>query len=136
MTKRGRKQIPIDWNQFNKLCALQCTLQEISFFFHCSPDTIERRVKQEHKMSFESYFQEKRVEGLISLRRNLFNMSVRNPAAAIFMAKNWLGMTDALSIGSTVKHEHKHEVKIINASDIKPALEALVACGAVQVNSN
>ena len=43
----ARPQIKIDWDQFNKLCALQCTQVEIAEWFNCSIDTIARAVSTE-----------------------------------------------------------------------------------------
>ena len=75
-------------------CQMQCTLREIANYFNCSEDTIENRVRQVHGVSFSEYFAKKRVTGLVALRRNLFRLSERNVAAAIFLAKNYLGMSD------------------------------------------
>ena len=75
-------------------CHMQCTLPEISSYFNCSVDTIERRVRETHGITFAEYFKTKRVSGLMSLRRNLFRLSEKNAAVAIFLAKNWLGMAD------------------------------------------
>ena len=98
----ARPQIQIDKTQFENLCKLQCTLQEIAGWFGCSEDTIERWCKREYKQSFADVFSKKREAGKISLRRNLVRLSERNPAAAIFLAKNWLGMSDKMEEKVTV----------------------------------
>ena len=98
MAKVGRTPISIDWKQFEGLCAMQCTLREIANHFLCSEDTIERRVKEHYSCGFSDIFKRKRVAGLISLRRNLFEMSKKQPQVAIFLAKNWLGMADKQEI--------------------------------------
>lgn len=92
----ARPHIEIDKNQFENLCKLQCTLGEIAGWFNCSEDTIERWTRREYKKPFAEVFKEKRQAGKIALRRNLLRMSERNPATAIFLAKNWLGMTDRM----------------------------------------
>lgn len=98
----ARPHIEIDKNQFENLCKLQCTLAEIAGWFSCSEDTIERWCKREYKQSFADVFSKKREAGKISLRRNLVRLSERNPGAAIFLAKNWLGMTDKQSTQTEV----------------------------------
>ena len=103
MAKMGRPKIPIDWKQFDQLCFIQCSLNEIAFFFGCSIDTIEKRVKVERGVTFSEYFGKKRVGGLISLRRNLFKQSEKSAAVAIFLAKNWLGLRDNQSMEVTGK---------------------------------
>ena len=96
--KGGRPKIVIDWEQFNKLCILQCTLSEIAAWFNCSEDTIENKVKQEHKVGFSDYYRAKKGIGKIALRRKLDHMADKNPAVAIFLAKNHLGMSDRQDI--------------------------------------
>ena len=92
---KGRRKKEIDYKELEKLCHIQCSEQEIADWFHCSVDTIERRVKEKFGITFAEYFSKKRVGGLISLRRTLFKLSEKNAAVAIFMAKNWLGMRDS-----------------------------------------
>jgi len=96
--KNGRPKIIIDWKQFEAYCAMQCTLREIADYFNCSEDTIERRVKEHYNSGFAETFKRRRQVGLMSLRRNLFKLSEKHPAAAIFLAKNWLGMKDTQEI--------------------------------------
>ncbi len=98
MAKNGRPKINIDYKQLEGFCLIQCSLVEIAAFFNCSEDTIERRVKEHYGISFAEFFAKKRIGGLISLRRNLFKLSEKQPAVAIFLAKNWLGMSDKQEI--------------------------------------
>jgi len=95
----GRPRIEIDWEQFDKLCMIQCTLPEIACFFNCSPDTIERRVKDTHDTNFAAYFELKRGTGKISLRRKQFETAMSgNVAMLIWLGKNWLGQKDRREI--------------------------------------
>jgi hypothetical protein len=73
--KLGRKKIPINWMQFDKLCALQCTLVEIAGWFECSEDTIERRIKERKKLTFAEYHKKASAAGKMSLRRKQFEMA-------------------------------------------------------------
>ena len=90
----GRPVKELDWKEFEQLCFLQCSLQEVCLWFHISHQTLEKRCKEYYGETFRQIFEKKRVGGLISLRRNLFKQSEHNPACAIFLAKNLLGMTD------------------------------------------
>jgi len=94
----GRPKIDIDWKQFEAYCALQCTLREIADYFNCSQMTIERKVKEHYNCCFVDIFKRKRQKGLMSLRANLFKMSEKQPSVLIFLAKNWLGMSDKQEI--------------------------------------
>lgn len=91
---RPRKEI--DQEDFEKLCGLQCTLEEIAGWFKCSEDTIERWCKRTYHESFAEAYKKHSVQGKISLRRNLFNLSKTNGGTAIFLAKNLLGMRDSV----------------------------------------
>ena len=94
MAKMGRPIIEIDWQEFERLCYLQCSLAEICEWLHVTDKTLQARVKERYGETFSLVFKKKRVGGLISLRRNMFKLSERNPAVAIFLAKNLLGMAD------------------------------------------
>ena len=88
----------INWEELDKLCFMQSTIREIAHWVKCSPQAIENRCAKEQGMSFGKYFEKKSAGGLISLRRNLFKLSESNVAAAIFLAKNYLGMSDKQEI--------------------------------------
>lgn len=95
---RGRPKIDIDWNELDKLCQMQCTLVEIASWFKVSEDTIERRCKETHGITFQEYFNQKRSGGLVALRRTQFQLAMKNPAMAIFLGKNYLGQSDKQDI--------------------------------------
>jgi hypothetical protein len=96
MAKRGPKMIEIDWIAFDKLCAMQCTLNEIAAWFDCSIDTIEGRCKKIKGMKFSDYYRQKKEKGLISLRRAQWQGAVegKNTALLIFLGKQYLGQSD------------------------------------------
>lgn len=108
---RPRKEI--DSEQFEKLCALQCTLKEIAGWFGCSEDTIERWCLREYQdengqpMSFAEAYKNFSVDGKISLRRFQFKMAERNPSMAIWLGKQWLGQRDSLDVGMNVDNRAK-----------------------------
>jgi len=91
---RGRPRKEIDRSQFEGLCKLQCTLEEIAGWFDCSEDTIERWCSREYKQKFAEIYAEKRQAGRISLRRAQFRLAEKNAAMAIFLGKNYLGQSD------------------------------------------
>lgn len=94
MNKSGRPRVEIDKKQFENLCALFCTKEEIARFFECSEDTIDRWCKRTYHETFAVVSAQKRVRGIISLRRAGFEMAQTNPSVHIFYAKNHLGMAD------------------------------------------
>lgn len=96
----GRPRKDIDKSNFEKLCGLFCTLDEIAGFFDCSEDTIERWCKREYEQSFAEISAKKRGLGKISLRRAGLELAKKNAAVHIFYCKNYLGMTDSVAIES------------------------------------
>ena len=91
----GRPKIEINWDQFNKLCGLQCTQLEIASYFDCSEDTIERRVKEVHGVTFAVYFAQKRGAGKIALRRKQYEAALAgNVTLLIWLGKQYLGQMD------------------------------------------
>ena len=88
----GRKAVHIDLDQLERLCALQCTDEEVAAFFRVNARTIERRKSQP---AFAEAMSRGKATGRMSLRRQLWALAAKgNPAANIFLAKNLLGYKD------------------------------------------
>ena len=98
--KGGRPKIPINRQDFEKLCTLQCTLEEVAGFFDCSHDTIERWCKRTYGETFGKVFNSKRSKGLISLRRAQFRMAEGNATMAIWLGKQYLNQKDLVVFDS------------------------------------
>lgn len=84
----------INQKQFEKLCELQCTKDEICAMFECQDDTLERWCKRTYKKGFSEVFKEKRQLGKMSLRRSQMKMAETNPTMAIWLGKQYLGQRD------------------------------------------
>lgn len=96
MARTGRPRIEIDKRNFEKLCGLQCSLEEIAGFFECSADTLERWCKREYKETFAETLKKYSSHGKISLRRNQFKLAEKSAAMSIFLGKQYLGQKDNL----------------------------------------
>lgn len=94
----GRPKKVIDFEIFKKLCALQCTKEEIAGFFDCSEDTIEKFCKNESGERFSALYKKFSQSGKISLRRSQFRLAETNSAMAIFLGKQYLGQSDSASL--------------------------------------
>ena len=90
----ARPRIEIDQTQFEKLCGLQCSLEEIAGWFNCSEDTIEKWCQRTYEERFTDVFAKKRCAGKISLRRSQWKLAEKSAAMAIFLGKNYLGQSD------------------------------------------
>lgn len=94
MSRTGRPRVEIDQEQFEKLCFIQCTLNEIASWFRCSEDTIERWCKREYKETFAETHKKYSAGGKISLRRYQMKMAEHNATMAIWLGKQYLGQSD------------------------------------------
>lgn len=96
---RPRKEI--DQKQFENLCGLQCTLEEICGWFDVCSDTLETWCKRTYKRSFSEVFAQKRGAGKISLRRSQWRLAEKNATMAIFLGKQFLGQRDSVDVAVT-----------------------------------
>ena len=100
MVRRGPKtrgpQSFSDWEDFDKLCTMQCTKAEIASWWDCSVDTIVRRVEEEFQTKFAVVYAERKAKGKISLRRAQWQKAVDKQSVPmlIWLGKQYLGQTD------------------------------------------
>ena len=92
----ARPKKEIDKTEFEKLCALQCTENEICSWFDVSDRTLERWCESTYNQRFVDIFAIKREKGKISLRRSQFQLAEKSAAMAIFLGKNYLGQRDSI----------------------------------------
>lgn len=92
--KMGRPIIEIDKEQFEKLCSIQCTLEEMAGFFDCCDDTINNWCKKTYGETFSEVYKKKSASGKMSLRRIQFKLAEKNPTMALWLGKQYLGQKD------------------------------------------
>ena len=112
---RPRKQINKD--EFEKLCGIMCTKEEIAGWFKVSEDTIDRFCKREYGESFAVVSKEHSSMGKISLRRSQFKLAEKSPAMAIFLGKNYLGQKDSFEQTVTTIEDLTPLAELLNADD-------------------
>lgn len=94
-SKMGRPRKEIGREQFEKLCGMMCTEQEICGFFGVSDETLNRWCKNTYDgKTFMEAFKIYSADGRISLRRMQWKIAERNAAMAIFLGKQYLGQRD------------------------------------------
>lgn len=124
--KPGPKPIKIDWDMFDRLCYIQCTLEEIAFGLGCSTDTVERACQRERQMQFAELYKKRSAGGKMSLRRALWKNAVDkgNLGAQIWLSKQHLGMTEKIEEKSHVETDHVFRIGFSDEYDsINPAKE-------------
>ena len=89
---RPRKEI--DQKQFENLCGLQCTLEEICGWFDVTDKTLDSWCKRTYNASFSEVFKQKRGNGKISLRRMQWRLAEKNATMAIWPGKQYLDQRD------------------------------------------
>lgn len=94
MAIMGRPRKEINIKEFEKLCGMLCTEEEIAAFFGMSIETLAKRVQEHYGQTFLEVFAEKRQFGKMSLRRKQHRLAEKNAAMAIFLGKNYLGQKD------------------------------------------
>ena len=94
---RPRKEI--DQKQFENLCGLQCTLEEICDWFGVTDKTLNSWCKRTYSKSFSEVFRQKRSTGKISLRRSQWKLAEKNANMAIWLGKQYLGQKDIVEVG-------------------------------------
>lgn len=104
-----QKQANINQKQFETLCAIQCTEEEIMAMFDVSKDTLIRWCKNTYGADFATIYKEKRQNGKASLRRNQFKLAETNPTMAIWLGKQYLGQKDHTEQEIVVKEKTKAE---------------------------
>lgn len=103
---RPRKEI--DQKNFENLCGLQCTKEEICGFFDVTDKTLENWCKRTYKAGFSEVFRQKRGKGKISLRRNQFRLAEKNANMAIWLGKQYLDQKEQAN-------EHSEEIDKLDA---------------------
>ena len=97
---RPRKEI--DQKQFENLCGLQCTLEEICGWFGVTDKTLDGWCKRTYHASFSEVFKQKRGAGKISLRRSQWRLAEKNANMAIWLGKQYLGQKDQVEASLAV----------------------------------
>ena len=104
---RPRKEI--DQEQFENLCGLQCTRDEICGWFDVTDKTLDGWCKRTYGVGFSAIYAQKRGKGKISLRRAQFQLAEKNASMAIWLGKQYLDQRETISL------EHKSANNLLDA---------------------
>ena len=119
---RPRKEI--EQKQFESLCGLQCTKEEICGFFEVTDKTLETWCKRTYKMGFSEVFRQKRGIGKISLRRHQWRLAGKNANMAIWLGKQYLGQKDQPDDRSSKENNLLEQMKA-SAKEVEDAINDL-----------
>ena len=91
----GRKAIPIDLLELEKLCAMHSSDEEIAFFYGVSVQTIVSRRK---RPQFAAAMHRGRAMACLKVRRAQMRLlDEGNPAMAVWLGKSLLGQKDNIA---------------------------------------
>lgn len=97
----GRPKKEIDQKQFEALCKIQCTQEEICAVLDVSEKTLDRFCHKNYKKSFSKVFTEKRMGGKASLRRSQWKLAEKSATMAIWLGKQYLDQSDHVEVEET-----------------------------------
>ena len=93
---RPRKEI--NKKDFESLCGIQCTKQEICDFFDVTDKTLNSWCKRTYNAGFSAVFAQKRGIGKISLRRKQWHLADTSASMALWLGKQYLGQRDNMDV--------------------------------------
>ena len=118
MAKTGRPKKEIKQEEFEELCAIQCTRDEICAVFHVTEPTLNAWCRRTYGKTFLPIFEEKRKGGKASLRRKQWLLADNNASMAIFLGKNYLDQRDQVAVGMNMQIEDDPITKALKESGI------------------
>ncbi|ODS99870.1 MAG: hypothetical protein ABS52_19505 [Gemmatimonadetes bacterium SCN 70-22] len=98
----GRPRKPFSRHEFEKLCRIQSTIEEIAAWFDMDVDTVNKRVYDEYGSTFSVIFRRYRGHGKVSLRRRQFQKALEGDSRMLkFLGANWLGQRERVEFLSS-----------------------------------
>jgi hypothetical protein len=95
--RMGRPLAQIDKQQFEQMCRIHCTLNEIAGVFMVEKSTIERWSKKTYGRTFADVRDDFASQGKMSLRREMFKKALGGHAGLqIWLSKQHLDMKDKI----------------------------------------
>lgn len=105
----------ISQDTFEALCKIQCTRDEMCSVLCVDHKTLNKWCKTTYGKTLELVMADYQAEGKASFRRMGIKLAEKNPSVWIFLAKNWLGMSDNPAPISTGE-ESKELAKAISSA--------------------
>lgn len=87
----GRPPAQIDQRQFEALCAIQCTEEEICSVIGVDEATLIKWCKATYGETFSKVYKIKKLGGKASLRRMQWKLAEKSAPVAIWLGKQYLG---------------------------------------------
>lgn len=108
----GRPPAKIDKQQFEKLCSIQCTEEEICSVLNVDEGTLIKWCKENYGETFSKIYKIKRQGGKASLRRMQWKLAEKNSTMAIWLGKQYLGQKDIIVNEESEEQNNKDKIII------------------------
>lgn len=129
----GRPKTVINEEELKKLCAIQCTDEEIAAWFGCSTKTIQRLRKE---TGYNDIFTYGHARGRASLRRAQYQAAMKgNVAMLIWLGKVVLGQKETLINEHTGKDGGAIELSHAKAALLRGLVQDTPAIGTAETDS-
>ena len=109
----ARPKVNIDWKKVDKFLEADCEGTEIAAYLGINPNTLYFRCKEDHKVSFSEYLQEKKARGNSLLKVKQFDTAMSgDKTMMIWLGKQRLGQKEKQDIEHTIKDELPFNIKL------------------------
>ena len=101
----ARPKVNIDWKAVNSLLEADCEGTEIAAYIGIDATTLYRRCKEDNKISFALYLQQKKAKGNSLLKVKQFEAAIKDKdrTMLIWLGKQRLGQKEKSEIETTNK---------------------------------
>ena len=122
----ARPKKVINQKQFESLCAIQCTQEEICNVLDVTDKTLTRWCNEVYNLSFSEVYEQKRDIGRMSLRRNQFKLAEGgNTTMQIWLGKQVLKQSENPVMDNIKLKELELKIKEF---ELKEKLSTLIPC--------
>jgi hypothetical protein len=95
----GAPEFKVDWKKVDAYLKAQCLGTDIADILGIHPNTLYRKCEEEFNINWSEYSRIKKTEGKALLRARMFDRAMSGDTTmSIFLAKNYLGLSDRQSI--------------------------------------
>lgn len=116
MTKKiGRPNKEIDWNVLDAVLQYGASKLDCADLLNVSEDTVDKKIKQSHKMTFSEYREKKMGKMRIKLLQKQYEVAMNgNVALLIWLGKQHLGQSEKqeIDVGENAKKAFSLAYKI------------------------
>lgn len=92
-----RPNTPEDFEEFERMCKIHCTPDEIANIFDCSKQTLYDHVSSYYSSDFPTVYEAKKAGGKMSLRRAQFKKALEGDSNMLkWLGKQYLGQNDTI----------------------------------------